>query len=221
MSSFTLCQQAIFASFGKRKRNKAEFASPSKQRQFRNSRAMATDLQSHLAEMTRRKKCKVVPYIASKRKPPVPEAWLKERGANYAGTASGASDIARDVSAFNLLARMICLFETPWILGNNGVCYSGVFQSRNIKTKEQQESITEGRVIPLQLLLSVHILLVLLLLPFLLLAAFGLRTRDVVFFSIFAFFFLFLLFLFTAVLILVSLLRQKSGVGITLAKILF
>jgi len=86
---------------------------------------------------------------------------------------------------------------------------------------EQLESIAEGRVIPFQLLLSIHVLLVLLLLSLFLLTAFRLCTSDVIFFSIFTFFFLFLLFLFTAVLILVSLLRQKFTVGIIVAKILF
>lgn len=89
------------------------------------------------------------------------------------------------------------------------------------RQREQLESITEGRVIPFQLLLSVNILLVLLLLSLFLLTAFRLCTSDVIFFSIFTFFFLLLLLLFTAVLILVSLFRQKLAVITILAKILF
>lgn len=87
------------------------------------------------------------------------------------------------------------------------------------RQREQLKSITEGRVIPFQLLLSINILLVLLLLAFLFLTAFRLCTSDVILFSIFAFLFLFLLLFFTAVLILVSLLRQKSAAETILVKI--
>lgn len=87
------------------------------------------------------------------------------------------------------------------------------------RQREQLESITEGRVIPFQLLLSINILLVLLLLAFFFLTAFRLCTSDVILLSIFAFLFLFLLLFFTAVLIFISLLRQKSAADTILAKI--
>lgn len=111
-------------------------------------------------------------------------------------------------------------FKTPRILGSDGVWRWSLLGQKQ-RQREQLESITEGRVIPFQLLLSIDILLVLLLLSLFLLTALRLCTSDVIFFSIFTFFFLFLLFLFTAVLILVSLLRQKAAVDIILAKKVF
>lgn len=76
-------------------------------------------------------------------------------------------------------------------------------------TREESDasagSIGERGVVPFQLLLPVHILLVLLLLPLLLLAAFGFCTRDVVLLLPVLALFLLLFLLLTAVLVLVCL----------------
>lgn len=96
MSSFTLCQQAIFASFRKSKRNKAKFVSLSqkkKKKKMTVQKFMCNGYRTVESLSWDDTKIKVQGGSShSVKKTPVTEAWLKEEALpTTLGTAAGTS----------------------------------------------------------------------------------------------------------------------------------